>query len=613
MRPSSRRRRRPLLLVLVVVAETFSIATGVPAHAAIGDLARPPDPDACVTDDGTASPYEYVHCGNGVALNASRGAVVSPDGKNVYVAARDDDAVAIFDRGAAGKLTQKPGHAGCVSDTGTAGACEIGQGLDNAVYVTISPDGRSVYVTGFSDDAVAVFDRDTSGGATHGELSQKTGIDGCVSETGTEGACSDAISLIGPRSVLVSNDDKTVYVAARDSNAIAVFDRDTSGGATHGRLTQKPGTAGCISDTGTEGACIDATELRGPSRMTLSPDDRSLYLAAETSDSVLIFDRDTSPNDTHGELTQKPGTTGCVTETGAGPCADGRAIDGAYDLAVSPDGLNLYVVSDVSDAITVFDRNASGGAQHGEIAMKGGTDACIADLGWYYDCYDAAALNTPRGVAVSQDGASVFVVTSTDNALLNYDREPGTGLKHGRLKQRPGTGCFSRFAHPNCNMVEALTQPFQVTLSPDDRSVYLPVLEDDGITTFRRSAASTIKLTVDDVTTKESVKRKGKPLRKRFATFTISLDPPGETEASFTAQTRGKTAISGEDYQPVFVVDYASTTMTVKVPILHDKTVEPDETFHLVIRDVRGATVVDPTGVATIIDASRPPRRASRR
>ena len=39
-----------------------------------------------------------------------------------------------------------------------------------------------------------------------------------------------------------------------------------------------------------------------------------------------------------GELEQKPGTAGCVSETGSGgACQDGTALDGAFDLAASPE------------------------------------------------------------------------------------------------------------------------------------------------------------------------------------------------------------------------------------------------------------------------------------
>jgi Domain of unknown function (DUF1918) len=87
---------------------------------------------------------------------------VSPDGTSAYVASTSDDAVAVFDRAGDGTLTQKPGPAGCISDSG-AGRCRDGTALDSSHSVAVSPDGQSVYVASASSDAVAVFDRAPNG------------------------------------------------------------------------------------------------------------------------------------------------------------------------------------------------------------------------------------------------------------------------------------------------------------------------------------------------------------------------------------------------------------------------------------------------------------------
>jgi hypothetical protein len=74
---------------------------------------------------------------------------VSPDGKHVYVTGFNDDAVAVFSRNTAtGALTFVE-----FQQDGVGGV----DGLDGAAGVDISPDGKHVYVTGAGDDAVAVF------------------------------------------------------------------------------------------------------------------------------------------------------------------------------------------------------------------------------------------------------------------------------------------------------------------------------------------------------------------------------------------------------------------------------------------------------------------------
>ena len=236
---------------------------------------------------------------------------VSPDGRNAYVASNASGAVAVFDRAADGTLTQKAGTLGCISDTG-AGPCGDGTALGGALGVVVSPDGKSAYVASFDSDAVAVFDR-----AADGTLTQKPGTAACISDTGA-GPCVDGTALDGASSVTVSPDGRSVYVASQISSAVAVFDR-----AADGTLTQKPGTAACISDTGA-GPCIDGTALDVAASVAVSPDGQSAYVASFDSDAVAVLDRAAD-----GSLTQKPGTAGCISEIVLGTCDVGSALDGA--------------------------------------------------------------------------------------------------------------------------------------------------------------------------------------------------------------------------------------------------------------------------------------------
>ena len=300
------------------------------AAAATGDLVQKPGTAGCISDTG-AGP-----CVDGTGLASAASVTVSPDGKSAYTASTGSDAVAVFDRAADGTLTQKPGTAGCISDTG-AGPCVDGTALANANSVTVSPDGKSAYVASIDSNAVAVFDR-----AADGTLTQKPGTAGCISNTGA-GPCVDGTALGSAWSVTVSPDGKSAYVASF-SGAVAVFDR-----AADGTLTQKPAPADCISDTGA-GPCVDGTALANATSVTVSPDGKSAYVAAVTSGAVAVFDRAAD-----GTLTQKPATAGCISDTGAGPCVDGTALVNATSVTVSPDGQSAYVASG-SGAVAVFDR-----------------------------------------------------------------------------------------------------------------------------------------------------------------------------------------------------------------------------------------------------------------
>jgi uncharacterized repeat protein (TIGR01451 family) len=118
-------------------------------------------------------------------------------------------------------LAPKAGTAGCISDTGSGGLCVDGTALDASASVTASPDGKSLYAASANSNAVVVFDR-----AADGTLTQKAGTAGCISETGSGGACVDGTAVSGARSVAVSPDGSSVYAASSSSDAVAVFERE---------------------------------------------------------------------------------------------------------------------------------------------------------------------------------------------------------------------------------------------------------------------------------------------------------------------------------------------------------------------------------------------------
>jgi DNA-binding beta-propeller fold protein YncE len=423
------------------------------ASAAFGGLEQKPSIAGCISDTG-AGP-----CADGTAVATPSAVTVSPDGRSAYVASTSINAIAVFDRAASGALTQK----GCVSETG-AGPCADGAALGQPLSVAVSPDGRSAYVASSASDAVAVFDR-----AADGTLTQKPGLAGCVSATGAP-PCAGATGLDGARAVTVSPDGRNVYVASDVSDAVAVFDR-----AADGALTQKLGLAGCVSDSGA-GGCVDVTGLDGASSVAVSPDGGSAYVAS-VSGAVAVFDRAAN-----GTLTQKPALAGCISETAAGPCTDGRGLEGPFTLALSPDGRNVYVASNAGDAVAVFDRAAGGG-----LTQKPGPAGCISETG-AGGCADGTGLDGASSVAVSPDGRSVYAASNASAAVAVLDR-----AADGTLAQQPGlAGCVSDTGAGPCVDGTALAGAAAVAVSPEARSVYVASGAADAVAVFDREQAATL-------------------------------------------------------------------------------------------------------------------------
>ncbi|MBA3746636.1 MAG: hypothetical protein H0W96_03975, partial [Solirubrobacterales bacterium] len=416
-----------------------------------GTLAQKSGTAGCVTPDGMAGdPPVAGGCAAVPAIAQARALTVSPDAKNVYVAA--GNGIVIFDRDASGALVQKPATAGCITDDGSpAGepavkACQDGTALRAPISVAVSPDGKNVYVAAVYSSAVAVFDRDT----TTGELTQKQGLAGCMSDI--DPACAKGKGLSYVRSVKVSPDGKNVYLAAYYGSMLAVLQRNT----TTGELTQVSGTAACVSEGGLDtsvyppivGACTAAKGVRYPYDLTISPDGKNAYVTGEAS-AVATLDRDPAT----GSLSQRPGPAACISEDGSadgeGPnvCTMGKGLARPSAVIVSPDGLSVYAVAgwanSSSGVVAIIRRDPVTGvltqraAKAGCVSSTGLSNGDDPDTAGF--CAIGRALYGGSGLTVSPDGKNVYV-TAERGGLGIYDRELDVTAPQTTITAGPGDG-----------------------------------------------------------------------------------------------------------------------------------------------------------------------------
>ena len=284
-------------------------------------------------------------CARGRALARPSALAVSPDGRNVYVTASESNALAVFARNRkTGALRQLSGAEGCLSQL-PGGGCFDGRALNEPVAVAVSPDGERVYVAGRrAPGGVAVMVRHSDG-----SLAQPGGEAGCVTPGGRDG-CASARAMRSPEDVVVSPDGASVFVAGMRSNSVSVLRSGRRG------LTQPPGPAGCIATSAVDG-CAVGHALQGPVELAISPDGRRVYVAASIADTVANLRSDRAT----GALTQVRGKGGCIRQSGSRRCTRGRTLDEVWGVAVSADGHSLYTVSSKVNALGAMTRNRASG------------------------------------------------------------------------------------------------------------------------------------------------------------------------------------------------------------------------------------------------------------
>jgi DNA-binding beta-propeller fold protein YncE len=400
--------------------------------------------------------------GSGAALDGAGDAAVGPDGKSVYVASGADDSISHLKRDpTTGSLTAQ----GCFAETNADGCTVPAHAvLDGAQAVVVSPDGKSVYVASRNDDSISHFKRDTSGGPTNGNLTYQ----GCFADGGT-GGCINRQALDGVLEVTVSPDNRSVYVLSDSDSSISHFTRDVSDGASHGNLTPQ----GCFADNAFDG-CTEVDALGSPNEAAVSLDGKSVYVTAGFSDAVSHFTRDTADGASHGDLTYQ----GCFADTNSFGCAvpASAALDGAEGVTVSPDDKSVYFVSGNDDSISHFTRDTAGGASHGGLTYQ----SCLADTGTAGCAVPAdAALEGATRVAVNPDGSSVYVTADDDDSISYFSRDTA----NGNLSYQD---CFADTNAAGCAVPTpaALLLPGGLALSPDGNSIFVPSGLDDALSVF---------------------------------------------------------------------------------------------------------------------------------
>jgi len=243
-----------------------------------------------------------------------------------------------------------------------------------------------------------------------------------------------------------------------DATGHAVFTANYSGGGVSSYRVQGDGTlAGPVEQVnfhdarfGADGPVKDRQDGPHPHSATISPDNRFLVVNDLGHDTIVSFAIDADGARMSGEPSV------FHTEAGAGP----------RHVVFHPNGRWLYGVNELSSTVNHYLWTATHGATPQALLVRAGEPVRTTDAGF-------TGKNTAAEVAVSPNGAFLYVSNRGENSLVVFAIAPGDGSL--KVVQRISCGGAT---------------PRQFTLDPTGRWLLCGNQGSDSVTVFRRDVGS---------------------------------------------------------------------------------------------------------------------------
>jgi DNA-binding beta-propeller fold protein YncE len=379
-------------------------------------------------------------------------------------------AAAVAQPAAAVTLRPLSGRGACAAGRGIPGCVPV-RGMVNPVAAAFAGGGRDLYVGSLGNGALVQLHRDRRSG----RLSPIAGVPHCW---GAQLGCArPPAEQLMPDGIAIPGDEQHLYVPSadnqREADAVGVigFARDGRSGALRplprGVVCPRPGRAA--------GSCLPPRGGLADGDLVATRDGRFLYGASEAG--IVVLARDPGS----GALRQPDGAAGCLLTSDRSPtrsgvelrdCGAAKAVGLVRDLALSPDGRQLYVAAEARDGrgggLTVLRRDPASGA-----------------LTVVQTVRDGLADGEATNVTVAPDGAGVYA-TDGDFAVHVLRRARGDG----RLTRLRGkAGCVS--VDPRCTFPRATSAPEEIALTPNGRAAFLA--DASGLDLFSRAGSGALR------------------------------------------------------------------------------------------------------------------------
>jgi DNA-binding beta-propeller fold protein YncE len=334
---------------------------------------------------------------------------VAPDGKRVYAGQGNGAPYVALGRDPA---------TGLLTYLGKPSFPFYGSGGNEPRHsIVVSPDSKVVYDSVGGKDAVRAMSI-TDGSIEFGRAYRNffDGISG----------------LVSPNTVSLSPDGTCLYVAAIDGHSVTAFRREAGNElvfagstafeswAAPWHIVVSPDGAQLYASVINDGAGSMRIFPRTPSSCELGPpttvagpgnEDRLLAIAP---DGAYLYALDWSANRTVRVYSRSAvgGALTLIQSLGGGPGGQ-PGVQGASDIAISPDGKHVYLTSNVENSVAGFTRGLDGKLTFRSLQRddQGGADG----------------LEGAQSVAITPDGQTVYVGSSKESSVAGFARNATTG------------------------------------------------------------------------------------------------------------------------------------------------------------------------------------------
>jgi 6-phosphogluconolactonase (cycloisomerase 2 family) len=351
----------------------------------------------------------------------------SPDGSQLYVSSLHDGGSVLrfdFDKGNMNHIE--------TIDNQVSG---FESGLFGLIRdLTLSHDGRFLFAAASGDQAIMSFNRNTTNGNLTFIQTVENNVNG---DFGIEGVYSLALSP----------DGQFIYAAGSVSDSIAVFAvNEVDGTITF--VEKEQNNVGDPDDGGTPVGFMDR-----PIDIHVSADGTQVFVAADFSSAMVVFDRDETTGELSYQESFKKGVNGV------------SGLGGASALWSSDDGAHVYVLGRGDDSLSVFDRTIDGVITYNQTLTQ-----LQADF---------IGLNAPTALVSSPDNSRVYGLGFDDSSLVTFKRtNDDQSVDYGELT-------FADIEQDDVNDVEYLAGPIALDVSPDGKWVVVAAAIDNAISAFK--------------------------------------------------------------------------------------------------------------------------------